>query len=342
MKILQNGQVIDINEFIDFSKPYVFPSGTQAQYTEDDLYIKENNQFKKLEKNMFYISDFLKKVSVDKIITSTNGNMSGNISTDGYNNSNSYGVGGGYYNNGWNSNFTGTSGYSNYSSTSRVSLGLSINGEQNCKTDTVEVLLFPEFYIQDPTTCEFIRFDAFSKIPQAVIDEIRKKEKDNIDIRSLYYDHEQQIRHSIDNSTEQYLDKFNDKLNLTLLNKLIETNIKYIDESTDRFINQCKKNIKSLIVINTLNYYTKQGYDKLNLYNLIYSTEFPLNLDFSFINDAKINLVDEYTTAFNNVKKEINKKNDEIMETTAGGIVAGVVILILIVIITIVTCCTSK
>lgn len=341
MKILQNGQVIDINEFIDFSKPYVFPSGTQAQYTEDDLYIKENHQFKKLEKNMFYISDFLKKVSVDKIITSTNGNMSGNISTDGYNNSNSYGVGGGYYNNGWNNNFTSTSGYSNYSSTSRVSLGLSINGEQNSKTDTVEVLLFPEFYIQDPTTCEFIRFDAFSKIPQAVIDEIIKKEKDNIDIRSSYYDYEQRIRHFIDNSTKQYLDKFNDKLNLTLLNKLKETNTKYIDESIDRFINKYK-NMKPLIVIHTLNYYTKQGYDKLNLYNLIYSTEFSLNLDFSFINDAKINLVDEYTTELNNVKKEINKKNDEIMETTAGGVVVGVVILILIVIFAIIMCCTSK
>ena len=337
MKILQNGQVIDINEFIDFSKPYVFPSGTQAQYTEDDLYTKENNQFKKLEKNMFYISDFLKKVSIDKIITSTNGNMSGNISTDGYNNSNSYGVGGGYYNNGWNNNFTGTSGYSNYSSTSRVSLGLSINGEQNSKTDTVEVLLFPEFYIQDPTTCEFIRFDAFSKIPQAVIDEIRKK--DNTDIRSLYYDYEQQIRHSIDNSTEQYLDDLNDKLNLTLLNKLIETKIKYIDESINLFINQCK-DIKPLIVIHTLNYYTKQGYDKLNLYNLIYSTEFSLNLDFSFINDVKINLVDEYTTALNNVKKEINKKNDEKMDK-ADGIVAGVVILILIVIFVIAICCAS-
>lgn len=340
MKILQNGQVIDINEFIDFSKPYVFPSGTQAQYTEDDLYTKENNQFKKLEKNMFYISDFLKKVSIDKIITSTNGNMSGNISTDGYNNSNSYGVGGGYYNNGWNNNFTGTSGYSNYSSTSRVSLGLSINGEQNSKTDTVEVLLFPEFYIQDPTTCEFIRFDAFSKIPQAVINEIIKKEKDNIDIRSSYCDYEQYIRHFINNSTKQYLHKFNDKLNLTLLNKLKETNIKYIDESIDRFINKCK-NIKPLIVINTLNYYTKQGYDKLNLYNLIYSTEFPLNLDFSFIDDAKINLVDEYTTELNNVKKEINKKNDEEMETTAGGIVATVVILILIVIFVIIICCAS-
>lgn len=337
MKILQNGQVIDINEFIDFSKPYVFPSGTQAQYTEDDLYTKENNQFKKLEKNMFYISDFLKKVSIDKIITSTNGNMSGNISTDGYNNSNSYGAGGGYYNNGWNNNFTGTSGYSNYSSTSRVSLGLSINGEQNSKTDTVEVLLFPEFYIQDPTTCEFIRFDAFSKIPQAVIDEIRKK--DNTDIRSLYYDYEQQIRHDIDNSTKQYLDDLNDKLNLTSLNKLKETNIKHIDESIDRFINQCK-NMKPLIVINTLNYYTKQGYDKLNLYNLIYSTGFSLNLDFSFINDAKINLVDEYTTALNNVKKEINKKNDEKMDK-ADGIVAGVVILILIVIFVIAICCAS-
>lgn len=335
MKILQNGQVIDINEFIDFSKPYVFPSGTQAQYTEDDLYTKENNQFKKLEKNMFYISDFLKKVSVDKIITSTNGNMSGNISTDGYNNSNSYAVGGGYYNNGWNSNFTGTSGYSNYSSTSRVSLGLSINGEQNSKTDTVEVLLFPEFYIQDPTTCEFIRFDAFSKIPQAVIDEIIKK--DNTDIRSLYYDYEQQIRHSINNSTKRYLYKFNDKLNL---NKLKETDIKHIDESIDLFINQCK-DIKPLIVIHTLNYYTKQGYDKLNLYNLIYSTEFPLNLDFSFINDAKINLVDEYTTALNNVKKEINKKNDEKMDR-ADAIVAGVVILIFIVIIVIAICCASK
>ena len=340
MKILQNGQVIDINEFIDFSKPYVFPSGTQAQYTEDDLYIKENNQFKKLEKNMFYISDFLKKVSIDKIITSTNGNMSGNISTDGYNNSNSYGVGGGYYNNGWNSNFTGTSGYSNYSSASRVSLGLSINGEQNSKTDTVEVLLFPEFYIQDPTTCEFIRFDAFSKIPQAVINEIIKKEKDNIDIRSSYCDYEQYIRHFINNSTKQYLHKFNDKLNLTLLNKLKETNIKYIDESIDRFINQYK-NMKPLIVIHTLNYYTKQGYDKLNLYNLIYSTEFLLNFDVSFIDDAKINLVDEYTTAFNNVKKKINKKNDEIMESTAGGIVAGVVILILIVIFAIIACCNS-
>lgn len=335
MKILQNGQAIDINEFIDFSKPYVFPSGTQAQYTEDDLYTKENNQFKKLEKNMFYISDFLKKVSIDKIITSTNGNMSGNISTDGYNNSNSYGAGGGYYNNGWNSNFTGTSGYSNYSSTSRVSLGLSINGEQNSKTDTVEVLLFPEFYIQDPTTCEFIRFDAFSKIPQAVIGEIRKK--DNTDIRSLYYDYEQQIHHFINNSTKQYLHKFNDKLNL---NKSIETNIKYIDESIDRFINQCK-NMKPLIVIHTLNYYTKQGYDKLNLYNLIYSTGIPLNLDVSFIDDAKINLVDKYTTELNNVKKEINKKNDEIMESNAGGIVAGVVIVILIVIFAIVICCAS-
>jgi len=341
MKILQNGQVIDINEFIDFSKPYVFPSGTQAQYTEDDLYIKENNQFKKLEKNMFYISDFLKKVSIDKIITSTNGNMSGNISTDGYNNSNSYGVGGGYYNNGWNNNFTSTSGYSNYSSTSRVSLGLSINGEQNSKTDTVEVLLFPEFYIQDPTTCEFIRFDAFSKIPQTVINEIIKK--DNTDIRSLYYDYEQQIHHFIDNSTKQYL------LNLTPLNKLIETDIKYIDESIDRFINQCK-NMKPLIVIHTLNYYTKQGYDKLNLYNLIYSTGILLNLDVSFIDDAKINLVDEYTTALNNVKKEINKKNDKRMKTTARGkvkvvdvlIFTLIAILITIVIFAIIIRCTSK
>lgn len=58
MEILKQAETIDINEFIDFTKPYKFDNGMIVRFNASDLYIKRENKFEHLKSNVFYTDNF--------------------------------------------------------------------------------------------------------------------------------------------------------------------------------------------------------------------------------------------------------------------------------------------
>ena len=180
MEILNEVKTIDINKFIDFSQPYSFESGVIVKYSKEDLFIKVGNDYIKLDRDTFYLDDFIRKVT--KGFSETTGKTS--IVSTGYSHGSSYnsenGFGGAYcYGYGASSGYMATSSNSSSSSYTNTSTEEHSLATTELKAYTNTVILFPELYIKDPVKNIFAQFDAFTKIPDLVMEQFKDKDEAN-------------------------------------------------------------------------------------------------------------------------------------------------------------------
>ena len=284
MEILQTAKTININDFVNFAKNYQFKSGTTVKFTFDDLYIKEGKTIQKLKKTEFFITDFIKNIVIDKMVSSNTSTTEGKTTSSGSSGeSNSFGS----------MSYAAGIGVSSYQNSGSLNLNSSSVGETSAKKEVLNILDFPELYLKDPLSNTFERFDDFS-IPKLIQDDIKKQ----FDI--LHTEYRKNFIKKADCAFSE--------LQLSLLKSArfdnferMEENCKnrYIDKIKQSFVaefdNLCNiqkydnnKAAYSLPLIeNTVYYLTKQGRENTNYFHLITSISFDYFDYFDYINTIK-------------------------------------------------------
>lgn len=285
MEILQAAKTININDFVNFAKNYQFKSGTIIKFTFDDLYIKEGKTIQKLKKTEFFITDFIKNVVIDKMVSSNTSTTEGKTTSSGSSGeSNSFGS----------MSYATGIGVSSYQNSGSLNLNSSSVGETSAKKEVLNILDFPELYLKDPLSNTFERFDDFS-IPKLIQDYIKKQ---------FYILHTEYRKNFI-----KKVDCAFSELQLSLLKSAkfdnfgrMEENRKneYIDqikqsffvaELDNRFNIQKYDNNKAAyslpLIENTVYYLTKQGRENTNYFHLITSISFDYFDYFDYIDTIK-------------------------------------------------------